>query len=249
MFMISFRHMHHRYDLSLVLACYNEAETFSQSVKNIISVLDKTDWTYEIIFVDDKSTDNTVQLIKQVLKKYPRKHLSAIYHETNQGRGKTVTDGFFKAQGRVVGFIDIDLEIPAWYIPRAVEAINAGSDAAIGWRVYDINFKGLIRWLASKGYMWLRAKLLDINLKDTESGFKFFSREKILPVLKTCQDPHWFWDTEIVARSLRAGLNFSEIPVVFIRRYDKASTVKLLPDTIDYLKKLIHYRHKLKLRA
>lgn len=235
--------MHHRYDLSLILACYNEAEIFTQSVKEIISVLDKTDWTYEIIFVDDKSTDTTVSLIKRALKNYPRKHLSAFYHNKNQGRGKTVSNGFLKAQGKIVGFIDIDLEIPAWYIPMAVEAIDSGLDVAIGWRIYDLDLRGLSRWLASKGYMWLRSKILGIKLKDTESGFKFFRRDKILPVLNRCRDPHWFWDTEIVARSLQAGLKFIEIPVVFMRRYDKTSTVKLLPDTLDYLKKLWQYRY------
>lgn len=240
--------MHYRYDLSLVLACYNEGEIFTQSVKEIISVIDKTDWSYEIIFIDDASVDNTVQLIKQALKRYPRKHLSALYHAQNQGRGNTVTDGFLKAQGKIVGFIDVDLEIPAWYIPRAVEAIQIGADAAIGWRVYDLNLKGVIRWFASKGYMWLRAQTLGIKLKDTESGFKFFRRDKILSVLNRCRDPHWFWDTEIVARSLQAGLKFTEIPVVFIRRQDKTSTVKLLPDTLDYLKKIIYYRQQLKIR-
>jgi len=241
--------MHHRYDLSLILPCYNEAETFTPSVKEILAVLDKTDWSYEIIFVDDASGDTTIQLIKQALKRYPRKHLSALYHIHNQGRGKTVTDGFLQAQGRIVGFIDIDLEIPAWYIPRAVEAVEAGVDAAIGWRIYDLDLKGLIRWLASKGYMWLRKRVLGINLKDTESGFKFFQRSKILPVLRRCHDPHWFWDTEIVARSLQAGLKFAEIPVVFIRRQDKTSTVKLLPDTLDYLKKLVQYRQELNVSA
>lgn len=234
--------MHHRYDLSLILACYNEAEIFTQSIKDILAVLDKTDWTYEIILVDDKSTDHTVQLIKQALKRYPRKAISAFYHTSNQGRGKTVTDGFLKAQGKIIGFIDIDLEIPAWYIPRAVEAIQAGADAAIGWRVYDLDLKGLIRWLASKTYMWLRKRMLGIRLQDTESGFKFFRRDKIIPVLNRCRDHHWFWDTEIVARSLQAGLKFAEIPVVFIRRHDKTSTVKLVPDTWDYLKKLWQYR-------
>ncbi len=239
--------MHHKYDLSLILACYNEAETFTPSVKEIISVLDKTDWTYQIIFVDDKSTDNTVQLIKQTLKKYPRKHLSAFYHSQNQGRGQTVADGFLKAQGKIIGFIDIDLEIPAWYIPRAIEAIHQGADAAIGWRIYDLNLNGLPRWLASKGYMWLRAKVLNIHLQDTEAGFKFFNHQKILPVLKLCQDNHWFWDTEIIARSLKAHLKITEIPVVFIRRQDKTSTVKLIPDTLDYIKKLLVYRHQLHL--
>lgn len=239
--------MHHRYDLSLVLACYNEAEAFNQSIKEIITVLDKTDWTYEIIFVDDQSQDHTVKLIKQAITRHSRKHLSALYHLKNQGRGRTVTDGFLKAQGRIVGFIDVDLEIPAWYIPRAVEAIEEGNDAAIGWRIYDLNLKGLIRWLASKSYIWLRRQILNLNLKDTESGFKFFKRAKILPILKLCRDPHWFWDTEIMARSVKAGLAIAQIPVVFIRRQDKTSTVKLVPDTLDYLAKLLRYRRQLHL--
>ena len=237
--------MHHQYDLSLILACYNETETFTDSVKQIITVLDKTDWTYEIIFVDDKSQDSTVSLIKQTIKRYPSKPLTGIFHDVNQGRGKTVTDGLLKARGKFIGFIDIDLEIPAWYIPRAVDTLTAGADVVTGWRVYDLNPKGLIRWLASKSYMWLRSQVLGITLKDTESGFKFFKRAKIFPTLKHCRDPHWFWDTEIMARSVKAKLKIVEIPVVFIRRLDKTSTVKLLPDTLDYLKKLFIYRPQL----
>jgi len=120
--------MHHKYDLSLILPCYNEAEIFQQSIAEIIKVLDKTNWTYQVIFIDDKSTDSTASLIKKAQKKYSRKHLIAYYHSKNQGRGKTVKEGFLKARGKVVGFIDIDLEIPAWYIPRFVESISRTTD-------------------------------------------------------------------------------------------------------------------------
>ena len=239
--------MHHKYDLTLVLACYNESEIFTASVEEIITVLDKTNWTYEIIFIDDKSIDNTVQLIKQALKKYPRKHLSAHFHRQNLGRGKTVSEGFLKAKGRIVGYIDIDLEVPAWYIPRFVEAINRTTDGVIGWRIYDLNIPGLLRWFSSKGYNFLRRKLLNFDIHDTEAGYKFFKRAKIIPVVKRCQDPHWFFDTEIVARSQQADLNLKEIPVVYIRRADKTSTVRLIPDSVDYLKKLFKYQKKLRL--
>lgn len=238
--------MHYRYDLSLVLACYNEAETFTRSIKEIIAVLDKTDWTYEIILVDDKSTDQTVQLIHQIVQAYPRKHISAYFHPHRLGRGATVSEGFLKAKGRIVGYIDIDLEIPAWYIPRFIESLNRHVDAAIGHRIYDLNFKSFLRWLSSKGYIWVRQQLLNLPLTDTESGYKFFKRDKILPIVKACRDTHWFWDTEIVARSLKHGLRFREIPVVFIKRADKTSTVRLLPDTLDYLRQLWRYRHELK---
>ncbi|MBI2010473.1 MAG: glycosyltransferase [Candidatus Chisholmbacteria bacterium] len=241
--------MHSKYDLSLILACYNEMEIFADSVKKIIDILDKTSMTYEIIFIDDHSQDHTVHLIKQTLKKYSAKNLRAFFHSKNLGRGKTVSEGFLKAQGKIVGYIDIDLEIPSWYIPRFVESIKGDIDGAIGWRIYDLNFKGLIRWIFSKSYMWLRQELLNLNIKDTEAGYKFFKRDKIIPIVKKCQDNHWFWDTEIVARSLKADLKLTEIPVVFIRRVDKTSTVRLLPDTIDYFYKLFSYQKELKIRS
>ena len=239
----------YKYDVSLILACYNEQEILTDSLAKIIRVLDKTDYTYEIILVDDQSQDETKSLIQKALRKYPRHNLSAYFHAVNQGRGQTVIDGFKKSQGKVIGFIDVDLEVAEWYLPQFISAIESGAEAAIARRIYDFNFRTIVRWLASKGYMWLRKRVLGINLKDTESGFKFFQRSKILPVLRRCHDPHWFWDTEIVARSLQAGLKFAEIPVVFIRRQDKTSTVKLLPDTLDYLKKLVQYRQELNVSA
>jgi len=67
-----------KYDVSLVLACYNEAEIFADSVKRIIATLDQTDYTFEIIFVDDVSSDNTRELIDKAFKTYPRHNLSVI---------------------------------------------------------------------------------------------------------------------------------------------------------------------------
>lgn len=234
--------MHHKYDVSLILACYNEAEIFTTSVKQIIQVLDKTNWTWEIIFIDDNSQDNTAKLVKQTLSRYPRKHLSAYVHHQNQGRGKTVSAGFLKAQGKIVGYIDIDLEIPAWYIPRFVEGINQHIDGTVAHRVYDLNVRGIWRWIFSKGYVALRQLIMPLPIYDTEAGYKFFKRDKILPIIKKCTEPRWFWDTEIIARSLHAKISLTEIPVVFIRRHDKTSTVRLLPDTIDYLIKLFKHR-------
>jgi len=239
--------MHHKYDLSLILACFNEAEIFSQSIKQIVQVLDKTDWTYEIIFIDDSSFDKTPQLIKQALQRYPRKHMSMFFHKKNQGRGQTVSDGFSKAKGKIVGFVDIDLEIPAWYIPRFVESVNGKVDGAVARRVYDLNFNGIVRWVLSKGYIWIRQQVLTLPVHDTEAGYKFFKRDKILPVLKTCKEPRWFWDTEIVAKALQQKLCLIEIPVIFVRRHDKTSTVHLIHDVVEYLAKLWKYRKELSL--
>ncbi len=233
-----------QYDFSLVLACYNESEIFKTSVKKIIHVLDQTDYTYEIIFVDDHSQDNTASLIKKALKKYSRHHLKAYFHSKNMGRGQTVIDGFNKAKGQIVGFIDIDLETGEWYLPKFITEIEQGADVASAWRIYDLTFWGLPRWIASKGYVMLRKLLLGLPYQDTEGGYKFFKRAKLLPLLKKVKHQGWFFDTEIMALSSKSKLKVKEIPVAFVRNKQKTSTVKLLPDSIKYLKDLIKYSIK-----
>ena len=233
-----------KFDFSLILPCYNEEEIFNDSVEKIIKVLDGTDYTWEIIFIDDKSKDKTTSLINKALKKYGRKNLSAYFHQKNQGRGATVKEGFLKAQGKVVGFLDIDLEVGEWYIPKFIQTIEKGSDMAIAGRVYDLNLSGLVRWFGSKGYVVLRKLVLGLPYEDTEAGYKFFRKKRCLGIFKKSVNKTWFWDTEIMALAYQSKLRVAEIPVAFVRRRDKTSTVKLIPDTVKYLKDLIRFKSK-----
>lgn len=237
-----------KFDLSLILACYNEGEIFEHNVEQIFSILDQTDFSYELIFIDDASQDSTSKKIQKIISQHSRRSLQAYYHQYNLGRGKTVSEGIRFARGKVVGFIDIDLEVPADYLPRFVNSIMNGYEVACGLRIYDFTWRSLPRWFASKGYTWLRQKMLRISLKDTEAGYKFFNRQKILPILNRTKDAGWFWDTEIMIYSSQAGLKIIEIPTVFIRNFNKKSTVKLIPDSIDYFIKLIKLSNKLSKR-
>jgi hypothetical protein len=97
---------------------------------------------------------------------------------------------------------------------------------------------------SSRGYNWLMKKMLGVDLRDTEAGFKFFNREKILSILDKVENPHWFWDTEIMALSYYSQLNIIEMPTLFVRRADKKSTVRVLPDVWHYLKSLYSFRKK-----
>lgn len=234
-----------QYDVTLVLACYNEAEHFNGSIDRIVNILQRTDFSWEIIIIDDKSGDHTSRLIKNYMKKHPRLHFSAYYHQRNEGRGATVSEGIRQARGRIVGYIDIDLEVPPDYIASFVQAVEDGADVVSGWRIYDFTLRSLPRWLASKGYNAVRDAVLNTTLNDTEAGYKFFKKKAILPVLNMCQSPGWFWDTEIMVRSQLARLKTKEIPVVFIRRFDKTSTVRLVPDTLVYLKELWKFKKSL----
>jgi glycosyltransferase AglD len=236
-------------ELSVVIACYNEKVVLWDSVSELIKVINGTRYynSYELIFVDDCSKDNTIDLILDLMGNFPQVKMTLIRHEKNTGRGRTVTDGIEAANGRLVGFLDIDLETPAHYIPAALKELENGYDVVTAQRVYKmIHWTLFYRQILSVGYHKLQHSVLHLPLRDTEVGFKFFRRERILPILKKCQDQGWFWDTEIMARSYFAGLKIKEIPSLFIKRYDKKSTVRILPDTIDYFKKLYLFRREIK---
>jgi len=233
-------------DLSLVLACYNEELVIEDSVAEIIEVLDDTRYSYELIFVDDCSRDRTRDLIESLIERYPDKRMSRIFHAENKGRGGTVSDGIRAAHGDVAGFIDIDLEVHARYVPSCVNAVQNGADIAVGRRVYKLNLRSLDRYVLSAGYIRLVRRLLGVDLNDTETGYKFFKRERILPVLDEIDDQRWFWDTEVMVRCYYKEYNIVEIPCLFLRRFDKTSTVSPLADTVDYFRQLWRFRKTVK---
>ena len=230
-------------EVSIIIACYNEGPTFESSVKRVVEVLENLNKKWEIIFVEDKSNDETKNSVEKFADGL--EGASAIYHSKNMGRGKSVSDGIKAAKGRICGFLDIDLEVDAKYIEVFVNEIEKGADMTIGVRFYDHSLKSLPRVVASKLYSTTVSSLLKIPLADTETGYKFFNRSKILPIVKKSKNKGWFWDTEICARTYWAGLKISQVPVLFNRRRDKKSTVRLIPDSFEYLKQLLKFRSQI----
>jgi len=125
-----------------------------------------------------------------------------------------------------------------------LQAIKDGADIAVARRIYKFYFKSIDRYILSKGYAWLVKKILDLPFDDTETGYKFFRRERIMPLVEKIDDKHWFWDTEFMSRAHMAGYQVAEIPCLFIRQWDKASTVNPVADSIEYFVKLSRFRMK-----
>lgn len=229
-----------RVDFSLVLTCYNEGPTFEKSVLEIVSSLAKLKLSSEIIFVEDKSTDNTKIKVEKLLAKI--KDSRAIFHKQNTGRGQAVSDGIRMSHGAICAYMDVDCEISPTYIPEFIEEIEKGADMVVAKRYYEKKISAIMRVIASWAYSTLVRLLLNIGVEDTEAGFKFFATKKILPVLFKTKDKGWFWDTEICARAHSAGLKIHQLPVLFVRRHDKKSTVRLIPDSIEYFKRIIEFK-------
>jgi len=228
-------------DFSLIVPCYNEGPTFETSVSKIIRELNSIKKKWEIVFVEDKSTDATKESISKIIN--VNKNCKAIFHKKNLGRGAAVMDGILVSRAPICGFIDVDCEISEKYISIFLKEITAKNcDMVVAKRFYENSLASIIRFIASKVYSFIAHMVLPLPIYDTEAGYKFFKSAKIKPILKTVKDKRWFWDTEVCARAYWAGLKISEVPVLFIRRKDKKSTVRVIPDSIEYLKKLVAFR-------
>jgi glycosyltransferase involved in cell wall biosynthesis len=208
-------------------------------------VLEEMRRPYEIVFVDDVSRDRTRDIVRALAAAHPAT-VRALFHETNTGRGQTVTDGFRAARGAITGFLDVDLEVHARYIPSLVKAIERGADVATVRRVYAFQVRSLDRYAMSRGYSFLVRRMLGVDLRDTETGYKFFRRARVLPILDDIRDPGWFWDTEFMVRAVRRGLRVEEVPGAYIRRFDKTSTVSGLRDSARYFGKLVAFRRAMR---
>jgi glycosyltransferase involved in cell wall biosynthesis len=232
--------------ISVVIACYNEEETLGASFSAIKETLEDLGRPFEIIFVDDVSRDRTREILGEIVRANPDLDIRLILHERNLGRGATVTDGFRAARGEIAGYLDVDLEVHCRYIPSLVRAIEKGADVATVRRIYAFQLASLDRYVMSRGYSFLVRRLLGVSLRDTETGFKFFRKARLLPVLDQTLDAGWFWDTEFMVRAARRGLRIEEVPGAYIRRGDKTSTVRGMRDSIRYFGKLLAFRRELR---
>jgi len=227
------------YDLTLVVACYNEKFVLESSISQIVNCLECSKFSWEIIFIDDTSSDGTPEIIRSLIQRIPNSR--AVFHAENQGRGATVTDGIKLARGRVAGYIDIDLATAANYIVPLTAAVLQGVDVAMAWRIYKVSPLVIHRWVLSRGYHYLMRFILGVRLKDTETGCKFFRRQSILPILEQTKDTHWFWDTEICTRCYFEGLSILELPTLYLRRPETGTTVKIFRDSVRYLVSLLQF--------
>ncbi len=209
--------------LSLVIACYNEAGHIRASFAEIRDTLEQAGWPFEVVFVDDRSRDGTPEILDEIVAANPGLALRVIRHESNRGRGATVSDGFRAARGEIAGYLDVDLEVHCRYVPSLVRAIERGADVATLRRVYALQLRSLDRYFMSRGYSFLVRHLLD-----------------------EIEDGGWFWDTEFMVRAARRGLKVVEVPGAYIRREDKASTVRGVRDSIRYFLALLRFRRRLR---
>ncbi len=192
--------------VSVVIPVYNEAENLPALLESLSKTLKELNQSFEIIVIDDGSTDETVQVLKRLKHEYSE--LRAVLFRRNFGQSAAMTAGFDLARGEVVVSMDGDLQNDPADIPMLIEKLEQGYDIVSGWRK-DRKDAFLSRTLPSKIANWLIGKATGIRLHDYGCSLKAYRKEiaknlllygelhRFIPVLASLQGARY---AEVVVR-------------------------------------------------
>lgn len=208
--------------LSIVIPAYNESRRLSSSLERIFAYCDRRGEPFEVIVVDDGSTDGTAEAVRARFGQRPA--LRVLSYAENRGKGYAVRHGLRNARGDLVLFTDADLSTPIEDLEKLEAAIGEGADIAIGTRAHPESRieqrQPLYRDRAGKLFNALVRLLLLPGMRDTQCGFKLFRRERILGLLDQMRIDRFAFDVELLYLARRAGLKIREVPVVWANEPD-----------------------------
>ncbi len=217
-------------DYSIVVPAYNESARLGSTLQKILDHVHWQGWNAEILVVDDGSLDDTVEVICRYAARHPEVRL--VQNPGNQGKGYAVRNGMLQARGKVMLFTDADLSSPITEAGKLFAALEAGADVAIGSRWLDPSLmfrrQSVQRQVLSRIYhMYLRL-LLRFPYRDTQCGFKAFTRRAVDMIFPLQLIRRWGFDPEVLYLAHRQGLKVAEIPVAW--GHDEGSKINPLRD-------------------
>ena len=218
-------------ELSIVIPLFNEEECVEPLYAQLKEALEPLEQSYEIIIVDDGSTDRSFELLKGL--QAQDKRLKVIRFRRNFGQTAAFAAGFEHAQGQVVVTMDADLQNDPADIPRLLEKLEEGYDVVSGWRVERWKSAWLTRRLPSMVANRLISKTTGIHLHDYGCSLKAY-RGEVVKNINLYGELHRF----IPAMASWMGVSVAEIPVHYRSRqfgtskYGMSRTIKVILDLL-----------------
>jgi glycosyltransferase involved in cell wall biosynthesis len=232
-------------DCSVVVPLYNESAVAQELYDRLTKTLTATNLYYELIFIDDGSKDNTLQLIKEIASKDSK--VVVVELRRNFGQTPALAAGFDVARGQIIISMDGDLQHLPEEIPIFLEKIDEGYDVVSGWRKNRVD-NLVMRKIPSRAANWLASKISGVDIHDFGTTFKAYRRE-VIEELHLYGEMHRF----IPALLSQTGAKIIEIPITNIVRpsgssnYGIGRTFRVAFDLITlrfllgYLTKPLHF--------
>ncbi len=201
---------------SLIIPAYNESQRlplFLPSVRTHLS--DHYGGSYEVLAVDDGSTDDTLAVLRELALHWPQ--LNPIAHSQNQGKGAAVKTGMLAARGEVLLFSDADGATPIREEKRLRLAIDAGADVAVGSRLVasaDVTRQRVWkRAVAGRLFARFARAMVPVSVGDTQCGFKMFRNDVAQCLFARSQETGYLFDLELLKLADRMGYWIAEVPI------------------------------------
>lgn len=202
---------------TIVIPAYNESSRLRPTLDAILRYTQEQKWEVEILVVNDGSTDDTAQVVREYGKINPR--ILLVENPGNRGKGYSVRNGMLHARGDVCLFSDADLSSPIEEAAKLLAAINQGADVVIGsrWLKSELQTERqpLYRQAFGRIFNFVLRVVLGMRFVDTQCGFKAFRRDAAQRIFPLQKIERWGFDPEILFLARRAGLRIDEVPVVW----------------------------------
>jgi dolichyl-phosphate beta-glucosyltransferase len=234
--------------LSIVIPAFNEEYNLRTGVlDSVYDYLKKQNYSWEILFVNDSSTDNTLKLATDFAKKNSN---FFVLNEPHRGKAGTVTAGILKAKGDIILFTDTDQATPIDQLEKILPKFEQGFSVVIGSR-HGRQGAPLIRKIMASGFSFLRLLILRLPFKDTQCGFKAFSSSAAKEIFKRLEifssksksigaSVTAGFDLEILYVARKLGYKIAEVPVDW--HHKEGTKVDPIKDSIEGLRGLLMVR-------
>lgn len=214
------------------------------TLERVCEYLSTKDFPYEIVVVDDGSTDNTLQITKSIANN--NNHINVLSNERNSGKGYSVRRGMLSARGEYVFFTDADLSTPIEEIEKCLPYLVNGYDVVIGSRSMPgadiIVHQPWYREKMGKIFNFMVNVVLLRGIVDTQCGFKGFKRDVAKKVFSRCRIDGFSFDVEALYLSRKFDYKIKELPI----RWENSTLSKVSPvkHSIQMFKDLLGIKMK-----
>jgi glycosyltransferase involved in cell wall biosynthesis len=218
-------------EVSVILPAYNEEDSIDAVYNQITCLLEQAGYTYEIVFVDDGSTDGTWIRVKNLALRDER--VRGIRHRTNFGKASALANGFSNARGDIMVICDADLQYDSNDILRIIDKTNEGWDVVCAHKV--IRRDSLSKRIASKVFNLFVSTTTGVKLHDMNAGLKAFRHQAAEDLIKYGYgELHRFF----VVLAAKRGYTVTEIPVESLYRengHSKYGAERYMRGALDFL--------------
>jgi glycosyltransferase involved in cell wall biosynthesis len=228
--------------ISLVYPMFNEEENIERAVHFAEDVLTDMTADYEIIIVNDASTDRSPEIADALARS--NSCVTVFHHERNLKLGGTLRTGFSKVSKELVFYCDSDLPVDLLELKRAVRIMEFTKSDIISAYRFDRTAEGFVRTVYSVGYNLLIRFLFPLRVKDINFSFKLFKREVLEKVALEAQGS--FIDAELLIKSKLHGFKITQFGVDYFPRNRGMSTLASPDVIVKMIRELIAFRIKMR---